>query len=191
MTPRELEVFLPEVLDTEARATFQYLSLAPLLKDKADALSSDQVDKGTAYIRRILSDAYRGGNMRVSVTAADGILYGYAIIFGSATTSPQFLHSLFVKPDYRENGLGRLLLKPILESGLGINLLSPIDRVGFFTRSGLKLLDPFSIPDHPAFSLLKGHFSPDVFLLGDKKYPGGAPVFLLNDTDLRTIFCLA
>ncbi|MDH4602348.1 MULTISPECIES: GNAT family N-acetyltransferase [Pseudomonas syringae group] len=189
MTSKKLDAFLPEIFDLEARAMFASLSKAPSLQAAAKEMTGPQIEHGVDYIKTVLVDVYRTGSFQIPLSALGDELCGYAIIYRVNENAPLLLHSIFVKEPYRRNGLGRMLLEPLFESKQGFNLISPLTQVGFFERSGLKLLGPYQVHEHPTFSLLIGHYA-DTFLMGDRLYPGGAPVFLLNNNDLQTIFAL-
>ena len=189
MATPNLDTFLPEIFELEAQEMFDFLSTAPSLKAATKNMHNHQVEQGVEYIKTVLFDVYRSGHFEIPVSVLDDELCGYAIIYKVNERAPLLLHRVFVKEKFRRNGLGRMLLETFLASNQGINLVSPLNQVGFFERTGLKLLGSYQVHDHPSFSLLTDHYQ-DTFLMGDKQYPGGAPVFLLNDEDLQKIFAL-
>lgn len=190
MTNAQLESFLPEILETEARAMLASIGTAPLLKADFQKLDVAQSEKAVAYITSFLHQCYREGHLKFAVSNMETSLVGYALMFENpAPHTPRYLHNLYVKPEFRKNGVGRRMLKTLIDDQRGVTLLSPLETVGFFERSGLKLISEFRTNSDPAFRLSKGLYS-GLFLLGDKGHAGAAPIVLLNDEDLREILNL-
>ena len=181
---------IDEALQLEAEGMLSDLSTSPLLL--ANFLSFDKRDRERAvnYIRSVLDECYKEGHLKVAIFHESQHLYGYAIFFTTANAQyPTYLHKIFVKEPYRNQGLGGKLLQSIVKGNSRVALLCPIDKVAFYESHGFNYSQPFEAPDNEKFRLSRGLYS-DLCLMKNYQEQSEIPLFFLNDSDLTDILGL-
>lgn len=179
--------YLPEILDIEARAILHELVVVPPLTLSLLAFDAAKTHSAIEYVKGVLDSCYQLGHLKVAVIHEAGTLFGYGLVFVLPDSDiPHYLHKLYVKEEYRRQGLGRIILKALMNDERGINLITPPDNIEFYQSQGLTVFGPFEMAQGAGFTLSRDLYQ-GVYLMGNKKHPSGAPVFLLNDEDIRRI----
>lgn len=179
--------FLPEILDIESRAILQDLAAIPALTFALLAFDAAKTYAAIDYVKGVLNSCYQLGHLKVALMHGPDALFGYGLVFVVPDSDvPHYLHKLFVKEAYRQQGVGRDILQSVMADERGINLLTPRDNIDFYQSQGLTVFGAFEMPQGAGFTLSRDLYQ-GVYLMGNKKHPSGAPVFLLNDEDIRRI----
>lgn len=182
--------FLPDILDVEAKGLLADISLAPKLLPHFMFLDKPQIDAAIEYVKGIFMECYRAGHMRVAVSHHEDVLYGYAMFFELPDgQSPRYIHKIFVHEPYRAQGIGRQLLEALIADPRGVALLTPEKNIAFYEKFGLEDYGVHELPANANFELSLGLYS-DLYLMSDREHETGAPIFLLNDNDIRRILSL-
>lgn len=179
--------FLDEIFSLEARGMFSDLTTIPKLFLKFTKLSKEQCKEGIDYIKNTLKHCHDVGGSQVLIYNNEDKLIGYLIVFIDPTNKESvYLHKVFVKEEYRRNGIGTEFLNSLRNSNFTITLLSPPDKIPFYKKNGFYELNQFNVPDKDNFQLLEGFYSDLVFMNNTGRYEN-SPIFLLNDQDLAKI----
>ncbi len=179
--------FLDEILDLEAQGIFQDLSANINLLPRLINFDRTQIKDAIFYIKSILSECYRTGNLRFGAYQAEEKLLGYVLLFvNPISKSSTYLQKVFVHEEYRNRGIGTYLLNGISNSNEQVALLCPKDKINFYKNNGFNYVKPFSLPNTDNFRLSLGFYS-DLHLMSTEKEESSAPIFLLNDNDLNII----
>jgi GNAT superfamily N-acetyltransferase len=142
--------------------------------------------KAIQHIINVLKECHSLGHLQVAISYEDKDMYGYALWFISQNNDATYLHKIFVHEQYRNHKLGTGLLKSMCDRSNNIYLLCASDKIGFYERNSFKFIQIFDTPDHEDFKLSKGLYS-ELSVMSNSENPIEAPIFLLNDKDLRTI----
>jgi GNAT superfamily N-acetyltransferase len=138
------------------------------------------------YITDVLRECYNGGHLKVAVQHEGETLYGFALLFIHPQHPATYLHKIFVHEPYRNNGLGTNILKNLTNSVSSVNLVCPDSKVDFYEKNGFRYVQPFQMPENDQFQLSKGLYS-GLSVMTSSEDTMEAPIFFLNDNDLRTI----
>ena len=116
------------------------------------------LNPGQTLAQRIQAmQAYLGSSFvpTTYIATADGLLGSAAIISHDMDNKPElspWLASVFVAPEYRNQGIGSRLVKHVMkqaaEAGLSSLYLFTPDRVSFYQRLGWQVLASESYRDH-------------------------------------------
>ena len=182
----EPSYFIDEIYNLEAEGMLADLSLNPnLFIHFMDFIEADR-ERALSYIKSVLSECYRCGHLKVAVSHENEELYGYALMFAHPDEKyPKYLHKIFVKEQFRGRGIGTEMLKSITNSSR-VGLLCPADKIHFYENNGFTFSQEFSVPDDQAFQLSKELYS-SLYVMKNHSDNIIAPIFLLNDEDVRHI----
>ncbi|WP_137887555.1 GNAT family N-acetyltransferase [Pseudomonas sp. 2FE] len=187
--PTPQDKFLPGIFRSEAKALVSELHSLPTIFAATIALSDEDAEKGLKVISDIFGSCYRLGHLQMAILSEGDELYGYAMIFMLPGTDLRYLHKIHVLYPYRGQGLGSILLRHLLTDPLSLSLICPPDKVPFYQRNGLRLDGPVAVPGGEGFSLSEGLYSGAV-VMSNSPERRPAPIFMLNDKDIRAVFGL-
>ena len=182
----EPSYFIEEIYSLEAAGMLADLALTPSLF--LDFMSFEETDRNNAlaYIKSVLAECYTCGHLKVAISHHNEELYGYALMFVLPEEKyPKYLHKIFVKEKFRGNGIGAQILTSIVENS-EVCLLCPPEKVSFYEKYGFSFVQPFTTPDGDNFKFSKGLYA-DLCVMKNHEGNLGAPIFLLNDTDVKKI----
>ncbi|HBO5514577.1 TPA: GNAT family N-acetyltransferase [Pseudomonas aeruginosa] len=186
-----IDTFLPAILENDAKGILQDLLAQPGLAMQFLGFSEEETLKAIKHVQGILEECYRAGHLKVAISHEEGRLYGYALLFIHPDPAfPRYCHKIFVYEQYRGHGIGSQMLKMLLDDPRSTCLLCRNDLVPFYERAGLELKGDFVAPGaQQGFALTNGLYT-DLVIMGT---PGGgstAPVFMLNDQDVKQLLAL-
>lgn len=180
------EYFLDEIFELEAYGMFDDIKLSsfmiPFLMDFDEIRHKKAID----YITNVLKDYYSAGYLKVYISHEATTMLGYALWFINPAHEATYLHKIFVHEKYRNHGIGTGIMKSMCEISDNINLLCPSDKVEFYQRNGFRYIAPFEIPDNESFKLSKYLYS-GLSVMTNSETAMEAPIFFLNDNDLKAI----
>lgn len=180
------EFFLDEIFKIEAEAILSDIMLSTVMISLLMDFDEEKQTKAINYIIDVFKECYKAGHLKVSIQHEGETLYGFAMLFVHPNHSATYLHKIFVYEQYRKNRLGTDILKSFTDLESSVNLLCADDKFNFYEQNGFHYVQPFQIPENESFKLSKGLYaglsvmtsSPDAF---------EAPIFFLNDNDLKII----
>ncbi|WP_439503879.1 GNAT family N-acetyltransferase [Methylophaga sp.] len=181
--------FIDEIFSLESAGMLSDLAISPGLLFHFMDFDEFHHAKALAYIKSVFVECYEHGHIKVAVSNSSEELHGYALLFVHPEPKyPNYLHKIYVKEQFRGNGLGSQILSLITKNS-EVCLLSPNRKISFYERFGYEFVQYFDVPESENFQLSKGLYT-DLCVM--KNYPGelGAPIFLLNDKDIGNIIGL-
>jgi GNAT superfamily N-acetyltransferase len=146
----------------------------------------DKKRKSADFIASILRECFNAKHLHVAVSHGDGELYGYALMFIHPNETTRYLHKIFVHEQFRRQKIGSNLLEAATKGEHTTALLCSTDVEGFYEKKGFRYVQEFKIPDSDQFTLSKHLYYGLVFMANGEGFMK-APVFLLNDQDIRRI----
>ncbi|HDI3296916.1 TPA: GNAT family N-acetyltransferase [Vibrio cholerae] len=180
------EFFLDEIFKIEAEGMLSDIMLSTFMISFAFDFDSQKKKVALDYISDVLWECYNAGHLKVAVHHEGENLHGFALLFIHPQHSAAYLHKIFVHQPYRNNGLGTNILKSLIDSVTSINLLCSDSKVDFYEKNGFRYVQPFQMPENDHFQLSKGLYS-GLSVMTSSEKAMEAPIFFLNDKDLRTI----
>ncbi|HGY3910937.1 TPA: GNAT family N-acetyltransferase [Pseudomonas aeruginosa] len=187
-----IDTFLPAILENDAKGILQDLLVQPDLAMHFLGFSEEETWKAIKHVQGILEECYRAGHLKVVISHEDGRLYGYALLFVHPDPAfPRYCHKIFVYEQYRGHGLGSQMLKRLLDDPRGTCLLCRDELVPFYERAGLELKGKYEAPGARHGFELTNCLYADLVLMGTTGGGGAAPVFMLNDQDIKQLLALA
>lgn len=181
------DYFLKEIYRLESAGMLSDLALSPSLFTHFIAFDEHDREKALSYIISVLDECYKAGHLRIAISHIDQELYGYAMLFVYPDPKlPKYLHKIYVKEEYRGHGLGEQILTSLAENEPKICLLCPSDKVAFYKKYGFHFTQIFHIPESDNFHLSKGLYT-ELCVMNNHNETLGAPIFLLNDKDIKII----
>lgn len=180
------EFFLDEIFKIEAEGMLGDIMTATVMV--SFLLDFDEKKQAFAlnYIIDVLKECYEAGHLKVAIQHEDEKLYGFALLFVHPQHSATYLHKIFVHEEYRNNGLGTDILNNLTNSINCINLLCPDSKFDFYKRNGFRYVQPFEMPENDSFKLSKGLYA-GLSVMTSSTDALEAPIFFLNDNDLKSI----
>lgn len=178
--------FIEQILEFEADSMLGDLVLSPALMGLMFDFDEKSKKAAVDFITSILRQYFDAKQLYVAVSHGDDELYGYAMLFTHSGEVSRYLHKVYVFEQFRRQGVGGNLLDSVIRDGNTIALLCSPALEGFYEKKGFKFAQEFKVPDSASFMLSKNLYSGLIFMangLGSMR----APVFLLNDVDLREI----
>jgi len=180
------EYFLDEIFELEAHGMLDDIKFSPFMMPFLMDFDEAMYKKAIQYIISVLKECYSLGHLKVAISHEDKNMYGYALWFISPIHDATYLHKIFVHEKYRNHGIGTGLLKSMCDLSNNINLLCPDDKVDFYKRNGFRFIQPFETPDNENFKLSKGLYT-GLSVMTSSENAMEAPIFFLNDKDIRII----
>jgi GNAT superfamily N-acetyltransferase len=180
------EFFLDEIFEIEAEGMLSDILHSTFLISLLMDFDAEKKTTATNYIISVLKEYHTAGFLNVAIQHEGETLYGFALLFSHPQHSAKYLHKIFVYEQYRNSGLGTNLLKSLTESGDCINLICSDDKLKFYKRNGFRYVQPFEIPDNDNFRLSKGLYA-GLSIMTSSADALEAPIFFLNDNDLKVI----
>lgn len=186
-----IDTFLPQILENEAKGLLQDLLVQPLLAMQFLGFSEEATERAIKHVASILEECYRTGHLKIVMSHENGRLYGYALLFVHPDPSfPRYCHKIFIYPQFRGHGLGSQILAMLIEDPRGISLLCGYDLVAFYEKAGLEQ-KAFAAPgERQGFALTQGMYA-DLTLMESSGAGSAAPIFMLNDEDVKQLLALA
>lgn len=180
------EFFLNEIFEIEAQSMLSEIMtstvMISLLIDFDEKRHAEAID----YIINVLKECYKAGHLQVAIQHEGETLYGFAMLFIHPHHKAAYLHKIFVYEHFRGNGLGTSILNSLTASGNTINLICPDSKIGFYENNGFNYVQSFEMPDSDNFKLSKGLYA-GLSVMTNSTDSLEAPIFFLNDDDLRII----
>lgn len=191
-SPQDIvETFLPTIFENDAKGILSDLLGQPGLAMHFMGFSEAQTLRAVRHVVGILEECYRAGHLKIAISHENGRLYGYAMFFVHPDPAmPRYLHKIFVFNSFRGHGIGSQLLGGVLDDSQGTCLLCSDDLVSFYERAGLEFKGIFTPPAaRQGFALTRDMYA-DLALMGSPGAEGTAPVFMLNDDDIKQLLVI-
>lgn len=180
------DFFLDEIFKKEAEGMLSDIMFSTFMASFLLDFNEDMHKKAIKYISDVLDECYKKGHLKVAIQHEGETLYGFALLFVHPNHSTTYLHKIFVREEYRNNGLGTNILKNLIGTGNSVNLLCSDDKFNFYEKNGFNYVSPFKVPESENFKLSQGLYS-GLALMSSSKEAIGVPIFFLNDNDLKII----
>lgn len=186
-----IDAYRPMILENEAKGILHDLLAQPALAMQFMGFSKEATNKAIKHVQGILEDCYRVGHLKVAVSHDGGRLYGYALLFEHPDAAvPRYCHKIFVYERFRGHGIGTQILQMLVGDSRDTYLLCRSELVPFYERAGLELKGSFTAPGaHDGFALTKDLYA-NLMVMGSPGGDGTAPVFMLNDEDVKQLLVL-
>lgn len=182
-----VDYFLKEIYDLEASGMFSDLALSPSLYVHFITFEEEDRKKAITYIISVLDECYRTGHLKIAIYHNNQELYGYALLFVHPDPKfPKYLHKIYVKEEYRGNGIGKQILTSLLVGKTKICLLCPFEKMPFYEKYGFHFTQLFEVSKNENFLLSNGLYS-ELCVMKNHYETLNDPIFLLNDTDIKKI----
>lgn len=180
------DFFLDEIFKIEAEGMLSDIIFSTFMASFLLDFNEDMHRKAIKYISDVLDECYKEGHLKVAIQHEGETLCGFALLFVHPNHSATYLHKIFVREEYRNNGLGTNILKNLIGTGSSVNLLCSDDKFNFYEKNGFNYVSPFKVPESENFKLSKGLYS-GLAIMSSSKDAIEAPIFFLNDNDLKII----
>lgn len=178
--------FLDEIFKIEAEGMLSDIMLSTTMVSFTFDFDAEKRKVALEYISDLLREYYTAGYLKVAVQHESKTLYGFALLFVHPQHPATYLHKIFVHEPYRNNGLGTNILKNLMDSWSSINLVCPNCKISFYEKNGFRYVQSFKMPENDIFHLSKSLYS-GLSVMTSSKEIMEAPIFFLNDNDLRAI----
>ncbi|MDA0385802.1 GNAT family N-acetyltransferase [Vibrio owensii] len=180
------ELSIDEILAFEAERILKDITDFTCLKSVIQGFDTLQKANAISYIIGVFKECYAVGDLEIHVESDGGVLKGYALLFVFHQINSVYLHSLFVKNNYRGQGIGTKLLNVIKNRGLDAYLLCDYTKNKYYENRGFSFLNMVAPPVGDDFKVSK-YLYHSFSIMTNAKGSNQAPIFYLNDTDLRII----
>jgi GNAT superfamily N-acetyltransferase len=182
-TPRD---FIDQIIEFEAASMLADLVMSPALMDIMFVSDEERRKAAVDFVTSILRQHFDGKHLHIAVSHGDDELYGYAMLFTDPGQETKYLHKIYVFEDFRGQGIGQSLLDSVISDGGPTALLCSPELERFYEKKGFKFAQEFRVPDSEEFRLSRNLYSGLIFM-GNSSGSMRAPVFMLNDVDIRRI----
>lgn len=185
------ETFLPIVFENEAKGILADLLMQPALAIISMSFTELESKAAIDHVIGILQECYRDGHLKVVVAQNEGYIHGYAMFFVHPNPSfSLYCHKIYVFEQYRGHKIGTQLLEGVLQNSQSTTLLCSHDLIPFYERAGLGYKGDFTPPAaSEGFAHTRGMYS-GLALMGTVGAEGDAPIFMLNDNDVKNIISI-
>lgn len=183
------EDFINQILEFEAESMLFDLVHSPALIVAMFDFDEERKKKSVEFITSILRECFDAKHLHVAVSHGDKELYGYALVFVHPGESTRYLHKIFVFEQFRGQKVGSNLLESTTNGGHTTALLCSKEVETFYEQRGFRYVREFKIPDSDNFTLSTHLYAGLVFMANGEGFMR-APVFLLNDRDIRDIMAI-
>tara|TARA_R110001583_G_scaffold43548_7_gene138561 strand:+ start:1546 stop:2115 length:570 start_codon:yes stop_codon:yes gene_type:complete len=180
------EIFLDEIFEIEASGMLSDIMFSTFMMTLLMDFDESKHKAATNYIIGILKECYKAGHLNVSIQHEGETLYGFALFFIAPNHDATYLHKIFVYEQYRGHGIGTSILKSIITPENTVNLVCSGDKIDFYKRNGFHFVQPFEIPENENFKLSKNLYT-GLSVMTSSTDALEAPIFFLNDNDLKII----
>lgn len=187
MNPKD---FVDQILEFEAESILMDLAFSPALVGVAFEFDESRKRRSLEFVVSILRDAYDHQHLQIAVSNHGSDLYGYAMLFAYAGQPVRYLHKVYVHEEFRGQGVGTGLLEAVTNGDHTTALTCSVDVEKFYSKKGFEYVRDFEVPDSSDFRLSKHLYSGLVLMTNGSGYQK-APVFMLNDDDIRKIMGIA
>lgn len=183
--------FLPVILENDAKGILQDLLGNPSLALHFLVFDETDTRKAIRHVQSILEECYRAGHLKIAMSHEDGRLYGYALLFEHPDPSiPRYCHKIFVFKQYRGHGIGTQLLKALTLDARGSCLLCSNELIPFYESVGLEVKGTYTAPSaQQGFAFTRDLYTA-LTIMGSPSAGSFAPVFMLNDQDIKQLMVL-
>lgn len=185
------DAFLAQCFENDAKGILQDLLGNPALAMHFFGFSEEDTWKAIRHVQGILEECYRTGHLKVAMSHEGSCLYGYALIFEHPDPSfPRYCHKIFVYEKYRGHGIGTQLLQALPHDSRGTCLICREELVPFYEKAGFELKGEFTPPgEQHGFGLTHCMYT-GLMVMGSPSTGTDAPVFMLNDQDIKQLMAL-
>ncbi len=186
------ENLIQEIFEMEARGILSDLAVSPRLIGMFWFMDEEGQQKAIKHIVSILNECHHLGHLQTLILSDEErqSLCGYALLFSlPLPEAPKYLQKIYLKEEFRGGGLGSLLLNQLKEAEPNITLLSSSKNIKFYEKNGFQLLGDFTVPKNDNFSFSQGLYS-DLYVMSTHSESQAAPIFLINDDDIKHILSL-
>lgn len=186
------ENLIQEIFEMEAQGILRDLAVSPRLTGMFWFMDEEGHQKAIKYIASILNECHHLGHLQTIVLSDEErqSLCGYALLFSlPLPETPKYLQKIYIKEEFRGGGLGSLLLNQLTEAEPNITLLSSSKNIKFYEKNGFQLLGDFTVPKNDKFSFSQGLYS-ELYIMSTHSESQAAPIFLINDDDIKHILSL-
>jgi hypothetical protein len=180
------EFFLDEIFNIEAEGMLSDILTSTAMISFLIDFDEEKQKEAIKYIIDVFKECYKAGHLKVAIQHEHENLYGFALLFVHPQHSATYLHKIFVYDQYRQNGLGTNILRNLTDSWSSVNLICTENKFNFYKQNGFHYVQPFEVPENDNFKLSKGLYS-GLSVMTSSKSALEAPIFFLNDNDLKII----
>lgn len=183
--------FLREIFTNEAQGILSDLAMQPAILSHAMFMEEKDRDHAIEYIRSIFYECIQENSLFVpTLHDDDGNLCGYALVFTHPDPDmPRYLHKIYVKEQYRGQGMGRKILECVQENASRISLICQSDKISFYEKYGFQYIGDYEVPDSPYFSFSKDLYK-GLSMMKNYNETLPIPIFHLNDNDIKNILSI-
>jgi GNAT superfamily N-acetyltransferase len=187
-----IDSFRPMILENEANGLLLDLLAQPSLAMQLMGFSKETTLKAIKHLQNILEECYQAGHLKIATGHEDGCLYGYALLFIHPDPNvPRYCHKIFIYQEYRGLGIGSKMLQMLLNDSQDTYLLCRNELVPFYERAGMQRKGDFVPPSaHEGFALTNSLYA-GLVVMGSPGGDGTAPVFMLNDEDVKQLLVMS
>lgn len=185
------EQFIAIILLNEARGIMSDLSVQPGVMFALIEITEEEYDHCLNYICRVLFSCYRNGELKFIINCTGQQLNGYALIFEHPDPSySRFCHKIYFFEEFRNQGIGKILIKGLLDESQNITLICNPSLISFYEKSGMKFAGTYKIPeDTVGFKFTKEMYN-GLAIMNGTGVSGPAPIFMLNDNDVKKMLSI-
>ncbi|CAK2444450.1 Acetyltransferase (GNAT) family protein [Vibrio crassostreae] len=183
------EFFFEEIFRIEAEGMLDDIMFSTAMVSFALDFDDKKRKAALDYISDVLRECYNDGHLKIALQHEGEKLLGFALLFVHPHHPATYLHKIFVHEPYRNNGIGTYILKNLTDSVNSVSLVCSSNKVDFYKKNGFRYVQPFETPENDNFRLSKNLYS-GLSIMTSSDSTMEAPIFFLNDNDLKRIFAL-
>lgn len=185
------ELFLSRIILNESQGLLADLSLQPTLMVSFMSISEQEYDQCLYYVSKILISCFQNGEIKVIMNSDGENLIGYALFFEHPDSSfARYCHKIYVYEEFRKKGIGTQLLTDLLDDSENITLLCSPELIPFYEKSGMKFGGYYEIPDESDEFKHTRNMYHGLAVMNGKAVSGPAPIFMLNNNDVKNLLSL-
>ncbi|MGF1903420.1 GNAT family N-acetyltransferase [Aliivibrio sifiae] len=182
----ESENVLNKIFDIESKRILNDIKKYTSLKSVIEGFNEEQNTVALRYIIDVFKECYEVGDLKVHIEVENSTLKAYAMYFVFQSTQTIYLHFLFVNTEFRGRGVGKSILDKFINHELDTYLLCDFTKVGYYEHCGFRFMSKSSAPLGDNFKMSK-YLYHSLSTMTDSEFSTQAPIFYLNDSDLRAI----
>ena len=175
-----------EIFNIESKRILNDIKEYTSLKSVIEGFNEQQNVVALKYINNVFKECYSVGDLKIHIEMESSKLKAYAMFFIFPQCQAIFLHSLFVKSEFRGKGIGKSIIDKFINHELDTYLLCDFTKVGYYENRGFRFMSKVNPPQEDHFKMSK-YLYHSLSIMTDSKYSSPAPIFYLNDNDLKAI----
>ncbi|MCX8875356.1 GNAT family N-acetyltransferase [Vibrio parahaemolyticus] len=182
----ESEKFLNEIFDIESKRILHDIKEYTPLKSVIEEFSEEQKSAALKYIIDVFKECYLVGDLKIHIEVEALKMKAYAMYFIFDQTKTIYLHFLFVSSEHRGKGVGKSILSRFKDHALDTYLLCDFTKVEYYKSCGFRFMSKANTLLGDNFKMSK-YLYHSLSIMTDSESSTQAPIFYLNDSDLRII----